>query len=142
MEMAHRLFLTEGKCENIHGHSWQVKLSLWGEVNSQGLLEGIDFGSLKKIFRTYLDETFDHHVLLNSDDPLAGHVHIEDSGAWVKLPGLTTLLGEDPTTENIARTIGIEMIRQCLNTWPHVRRIKVNVWETKVNNSVWESGDV
>jgi 6-pyruvoyltetrahydropterin/6-carboxytetrahydropterin synthase len=122
IEVAHRLFLTPGKCENIHGHSMWVTLFLDGEIDSDGLLESIEFGTLKQEFRGYLDESFDHHLLLNAEDP------------WCKteLPGLSPFFG-DPTTENIAR---------CIFDWANDKEMPVHhvdVWETAVNMASYGS---
>lgn len=105
IEVAHRLYLTEGKCEAIHGHSMWVELRLSGHVNSNGLLSGLEFGHVKKLFREYLDTNYDHRLLLNKADPFAQKLHTYSSGdSGVELPGLRPFEG-DPTTENIAREI-------------------------------------
>lgn len=130
VEMAHRLFLTPGKCEAIHGHSWNVTLQLIGEVDNHGLLASLDFGSIKMLFRKFLDSNFDHRVLLNVNDPWANlRLH---TNCTEELPGLALFEG-DPTTENLAKTIG-EWGRL---TFPSMRGIGIEVWETRVNNATW-----
>jgi 6-pyruvoyl-tetrahydropterin synthase len=110
IEVAHRLLNLPGKCQQIHGHSMIVECSIIGELNEHGILEGIDFGSLKKFFRSYLDSVYDHHLLLNEKDPWARGLmeqpaHENDASlGYRKLPGLVTFPG-DPTTENIAKWI-------------------------------------
>lgn len=125
IEVAHRLSLTPGKCENIHGHSMWVVAELEGTVDDHGMLLGIDFGEAKALFRSYLDNQFDHHLLLNKDDTILTSM----------LPGLMTTPG-DPTTENIAMWIG----EWCLGTFAArgIERIRVEVWETQVNSATWE----
>jgi 6-pyruvoyltetrahydropterin/6-carboxytetrahydropterin synthase len=99
IEVAHRLFDLKGKCEAIHGHSMWVKLTLHGQLDRHGVLEGIEFGALKKDFRNHLDTQYDHKLLLNEDDPWTNAVFKDQ-----KLPGLQVCPG-DPTTENIAAWI-------------------------------------
>lgn len=109
IEVAHRLFELPGKCENIHGHSMKVEMRLYGGINSKGILQtdygALDFGSVKREFRGYLDTVFDHHLLLNQNDPWAREIyfHGEDweNGISHTLPGLQTFEA-DPTTENLA----------------------------------------
>lgn len=127
MEVAHRLVDTPGKCQQIHGHSMWVVAELEGGVNQQGLLLGMDFGSMKYQFRGELDRVYDHHLLLNKNDPWAIH----EPG----LPGLCLCRG-DPTTENIARWIG----EYCLEAFytEGLERIKIEVWETQTNSATWE----
>lgn len=146
IEVAHRLYETPGKCENIHGHSMWVEMSIRGAVNNKGLLAGIEYGELKHLFRAYLDERYDHHLLLNAADPFAHtifRVQTDENEQVVPvidsvqtfLPGLTTLL-RDPTTENIADEIAKDMVDQIWHHWADgngLYDLTVKVNETKVN---------
>lgn len=125
MEVAHRLHETEGKCQQIHGHSMWVVAELEGGVNQRGLLLGMDFSTVKYQFRGELDRVYDHHLLLNKDDPFTQY----------PLPGLCICRG-DPTTENIARWIG----EYCLETFyvEGLDRVRIEVWETQTNSATWE----
>jgi 6-pyruvoyltetrahydropterin/6-carboxytetrahydropterin synthase len=133
IEMAHRLYLTPGKCEQIHGHSWWVTLEMVGIVDDHGLLSGLNFSTIKRLFRRHLDSTYDHQLLLNSNDPWAGKLHIQDTEGWTRLPGLTTFMGDDPTTENLAEAIASWA---CLE---FERPVSISVWETSVNNATWSN---
>jgi 6-pyruvoyltetrahydropterin/6-carboxytetrahydropterin synthase len=135
IEVAHRLSELPGKCENIHGHSMWVVAEICGEVDSHGLLLGLEFGALKKEFRNHLDTRYDHHLLLNENDQWARpltHEPYADRG--FRLPGLEVFDG-DPTTENIARWIGEWCLEDLV---PYADRVHVEVWETQVNSATWE----
>jgi 6-pyruvoyltetrahydropterin/6-carboxytetrahydropterin synthase len=142
MEMAHRLFLTGGKCENIHGHSWWVTVSIHADdeaLTEAGMLLGMDFGDLKSELRRYMDKNFDHHLLLNKEDPFAQLLAPKTQkhqaiGDYLHLPGLKPFEG-DPTTEMIAMDIGEFMQRELTET--DYRRIECEVWETAVNCATW-----
>lgn len=134
VEMAHRLFLTPGKCQRIHGHSFKASLTLAGPVDSAGLVASIDFGSLKTAFRGYLDTQYDHRVLLNKDDPWAGRLHLADTEGWKELPGLR-VFEVDPTTENFARIVG-EWARDTFVSYG-IEQIVINIHETDVNQADW-----
>jgi len=129
MEVAHRLFEMEGKCQQIHGHSMWVVAEFEGHVNRHGVLLGMDFAEIKSQFRTALDTEYDHHLLLNEDDTLSS----------LTLPGLHTVPG-DPTTENIARWIG-EWCQQAFGR-QGLHRVRVEVWETQTNSATWEARHV
>lgn len=119
VEMAHRLSQTPGKCQQIHGHSWNVILKLVGDTDETGKV--IEFGVVKEQFRRYLDIHFDHHLLLYVYDPL-----IRDTGFPERYPGIQTFEA-DPTTENFAAH---------LLQWAHKTfdmKAEVEVWETAVN---------
>jgi 6-pyruvoyltetrahydropterin/6-carboxytetrahydropterin synthase len=134
MEMAHRLSQTPGKCEAIHGHSWWVELEIGGDVDEHGLLGGLEFGEVKKLFRDHLDRTFDHHLLLHCEDDFL-RLFLGDSQheRSTHIPGCN-LLPEDPTTENMAKFIG----RWARQKWGLAFRYRVTVWETTVNAATWE----
>jgi|SRR5687767_2350452 len=108
IEVAHRLFDLKGKCEAIHGHSMWVTMRLHGHINTSGVLEGLDFGGVKKHFREYLDTHYDHKLLLNEKDPWAQPLRGQATESTIEgvdyLPGLVQVPG-DPTTENIARWV-------------------------------------
>jgi 6-pyruvoyltetrahydropterin/6-carboxytetrahydropterin synthase len=145
IEVAHRLFesLPGNKCENIHGHSMWVTLKVQAPMIS-GMIGGIDFGSMKKMFRGHLDEDYDHRLLLNMEDPFAGPIFqvrrkedalqpVEDTEQQF-LPGLQTT-PYDPTTENIAEWIKNAMVIQMEedSMYKHILNVTVEVWETAVN---------
>ena len=140
VEMAHRLIETAGKCEAIHGHSWWIDLTLGGFLSPSGMLNGLDFGEVKKLFRAHLDILFDHHTLLNAQDEWAQPLALE-GGRLITLPGLQVIQG-DPTTENFAGLIG-DWALKAFNGCPTV---EVTVHETSVNSATWRwnqrSGDL
>lgn len=67
--MAHSLYGYEGKCRNIHGHSYELKVCLIGRVKNgtndsdEGML--LDFGVLKQIVQQQIITPFDHALVLN-----------------------------------------------------------------------------
>jgi 6-pyruvoyltetrahydropterin/6-carboxytetrahydropterin synthase len=145
-EAAHRLFLTSGKCENIHGHSWKVALELTGLVDSaNGMVGALDFSDVKGSFRTYLDNEFDHRLLLHREDPFAGPlIHSfehdlvsakPDTGKLDSLPGVSCF-DYDPTTENVARTIGVWASDE-FGMNAALSAVRVTVHETDVNSATW-----
>lgn len=130
IEVAHRLTKTPGKCLQVHGHSMWVEMEMWGDIDDNGLVGGLEFGALKLKFRHMLDTDFDHRCLLNHQDPLV----LKCEQAGIELPGLSKCI-EDPTTENLARWIGqwgVEYLASGLH------RVKCTVHETRVNIASWE----
>ncbi len=72
-EMAHALKGYDGPCKNIHGHSYELLVTISGhpitDDNSPKLGMVMDFGDLKKIVRTTIVDVFDHALVLNSNMP-------------------------------------------------------------------------
>lgn len=133
MEVAHRLSLLPGKCENIHGHSMWVELEMWGPLDGNGILAGLDFGKVKKAFRQYIDTNFDHHCLLNKDDVLVALL------GGLEGPYGVAPCNDDPTTEFLAAWIGQWACKEFVNnsTRIPIKQVKVTVHETSVNCATW-----
>jgi len=68
-EMAHALLDYDGPCKNIHGHSYQLNVTVKGKVktNTSDSDEGmvVDFGVIKKIVKDMVVDVFDHALVLN-----------------------------------------------------------------------------
>ncbi len=67
-EMAHALMGYDGLCKNIHGHSYELLVTVSGhpiaDERSSKLGMVMDFGDLKKIVRETIVERFDHALVL------------------------------------------------------------------------------
>ena len=46
-DAAHKLDWHQGKCKNLHGHTYKLQVTVVGELNKNGIV--IDFGDLKNI---------------------------------------------------------------------------------------------
>ncbi len=70
-EMAHALPGYDGLCKNIHGHSYELLVTVAGhpleKQDHPKLGMVMDFGDLKKIVRKEIVEPFDHALVLRSD---------------------------------------------------------------------------
>ena len=68
--MAHALWNYDGPCRNIHGHSYQLHVTVSGQpsddLNNTKLGMVIDFSDLKKIVNQYVVDYFDHSVVISS----------------------------------------------------------------------------
>jgi len=72
-EMAHALMGYDGPCRNIHGHSYELKVTVAGnpitDESNPKLGMVMDFGDLKKIVRETVIDEFDHALVLNKKMP-------------------------------------------------------------------------
>ena len=70
-EASHALWNYDGKCKNIHGHTYKLFVTVIGtpisDANNhqQGMV--IDFGDLKKIVNTEIVDKFDHTLIVNEN---------------------------------------------------------------------------
>ncbi|GIO22717.1 6-carboxytetrahydropterin synthase QueD [Oceanobacillus sp. J11TS1] len=60
-DAAHHLHCYEGKCKNLHGHTYQVIFGISGFVDEVGLV--IDFSDIKKIWKDKIEVFLDHRYL-------------------------------------------------------------------------------
>ena len=67
-EAAHALEGYHGKCKDIHGHSYHLRVTVIGKVSREATdVEGsmvMDFGELKKIVKAHVIDPFDHMLIL------------------------------------------------------------------------------
>lgn len=104
---AHRLRGYKGKCENLHGHNWKVRIvASKKKLNKQGLL--IDFHDLKPALE---------NVLKGLDHKLINEV------AYFKKV--------NPTSENLAKYIHMNLMKQ--KALKSIFSLKVIVWESEKN---------
>lgn len=99
---AHFLRGYEGKCKNLHGHTWKVELVLEGrELDKAGMV--VDFAVVKKQLKEFLEEL--------------DHAHLND------LPYFKEI---NPTTENLAKYIFDEFPKR----YRPLKVKRVTVWES------------
>ena len=84
-EAGHALYGYDGKCKNVHGHSYHLYVTVIGTPISDttnvkyGMV--IDFGDLKKIVKEEIVDVFDHATVFNKNTPhveLARELQIRD----------------------------------------------------------------
>ncbi|QEH45287.1 6-carboxytetrahydropterin synthase QueD [Aggregatibacter actinomycetemcomitans] len=61
-DMAHLLDGHDGKCQNLHGHTYKLQVEVRGDLYQEGAKQGmvIDFSDLKKIVNHAILEPMDH----------------------------------------------------------------------------------
>lgn len=60
-DSAHHLHCYEGKCKNLHGHTYKVIFGISGFVDKIGIV--IDFGDIKDIWKSEIEVYLDHRYL-------------------------------------------------------------------------------
>ncbi len=104
----HALRNYKGKCENVHGHNYRVRVTIEGEsVDNAGLL--VDFHEVKNVLRASIEKL--------------DHMFLNDVAPFDKI---------NPSAENMAHHFYREMAQGLsggARTNP-VRVAEVTVWET------------
>ncbi|MDC3411957.1 6-carboxytetrahydropterin synthase QueD [Aquibacillus sp. 3ASR75-11] len=60
-DAAHHLHCYEGKCTNLHGHTYRVVFGISGPPNDIGIV--IDFKDMKEIWKEHIEIHLDHRYL-------------------------------------------------------------------------------
>ena len=67
---AFRQWRADSHCNLIHGYALQFELKFGGELDDRNWI--VDFGGLKPL-KAWLEDNFDHKVILDEDDPMMEH---------------------------------------------------------------------
>ncbi len=99
-ETAHILYNYDGKCKNLHGHSYKLFVTVKGlpiddlDNCKNGMV--MDFGDIKSIVKTEIEEVFDHATLVNANSPhLALGKELQEKGHKI------VFCDYQPTCENM-----------------------------------------
>lgn len=106
-EASHQLMHHDGKCANLHGHSWVMTVKVKGfHLHKLGPKQGmlIDYGTISEIVKPVIAEYLDHHHLNETINPEAPTS--ENLAFWCfnllkpKIPGLLSVgIQETDTSE-------------------------------------------
>lgn len=117
-DAGHRVWGHEGKCNNLHGHRYAVEITVEADrLDSLGRV--IDFGVIKSRVGGWIDQFWDHQMLLNSGDPMCD-VMFANGQTFFAFPA------RNPTAENIAR----ELFARAERLLPEMTIKRVVCWET------------
>lgn len=105
-DSAHHLHNYEGKCKNMHGHTYRLQVIMSGRVDHRGI--SIDFGDIKRITKEAVIDRLDHKYLNEV------------------LPPMNT------TAENMVVWMYEEIKKQLQNEglYPAIELEEVRLWET------------
>lgn len=135
-ETAHALWGYDGKCKNIHGHSYQLSVTVAGPIinDNDAVKNGmiIDFSDLKAIVRKEVVDEFDHCLLLNGNTPHAEYAKVENGYSKIML------CDYQPTAENML----IDIVKRIGDNLPEGISLKyAKLQETKSSYVEWFEGD-
>ena len=136
-ETAHVLYNYDGKCKNMHGHSYKLFVTVKGKpINDldhpkNGMV--VDFGDIKKIVKSEIIDLWDHAVLVNGASPHKElGVDLEQKGHKV------IFCNYQPTCENMLYDIA-EKIKAKLSGDVNLAYLKLH--ETENSYGEWFAED-
>ena len=69
-DAGHRVLGHEGKCANLHGHRYVAEIEVAPLAKLDSLGRVVDFSVIKEKLGGWIEEYWDHNLLLHKDDPL------------------------------------------------------------------------
>ncbi|GAB5565285.1 MAG: 6-carboxytetrahydropterin synthase [Winogradskyella sp.] len=136
-EAGHALHGYDGKCKNLHGHSYHLDVTVIGEpiTDTSNVKCGmvIDFGDLKKIVKDEIVDSFDHSMIFNKNTP-----HLELAEELKSLGHHVLLVDYQPTTENMI----IDFASKIKSRLPeHIQLHSLKIRETGTSFAEWYASD-
>lgn len=117
-DAAHHLHCYEGKCKNLHGHTYKVVFGISGYVNEIGL--AIDFGDIKEIWKNEIEIYLDHRYL-NETLP-AMNTTAENMVVWIYEKMAEALTKENRVNEYKGARVEFVRLFETPTSYAEVRR--------------------
>ena len=136
-ETGHALYGYDGKCKNVHGHSYKLSVTVIGQPisdNSEvkyGMV--IDFSDLKKIVKEEIVDLFDHATVFNKKTP-----HVELAKELSDRGHHVILVDYQPTSEMMV----IDFAEKIKSRLPNgIQLFSLKLQETETSFAEWFAND-
>ena len=136
-ETGHALYGYDGKCKNVHGHSYRLDVTVIGVPISEtsnvkyGMV--IDFSDLKKIVKEGIVDVFDHATVFNKNTP-----HVELARELDSRGHNVLLVDYQPTSEMMV----IDFAEKIKNRLPkNIKLFALKLQETATSFAEWYASD-
>lgn len=136
-ETGHALYGYDGKCKNVHGHSYKLSVTVIGKpiTDSTNVKYGmvIDFSDLKKIVKEEIVNVFDHATVFNKNTP-----HVELAKELENRGHNVLLVDYQPTSEMMV----IDFSKKIKKRLPsHITLHSLKLQETESSFAEWFAYD-
>ena len=129
-DSSHMLDGHDGKCQNLHGHTYKLEITVSDGIIRGGPKDGMvmDFTDLKAIVKQHITDPFDHAFIYDGGNGRESQIAALLEG-WnmktLRLPCRTT-----------AENMSIEMYDRLKNAGLNVHSVKL--WETPTSRAEYE----
>ncbi|RDK88421.1 6-pyruvoyl trahydropterin synthase family protein [Marinirhabdus gelatinilytica] len=136
-ETGHALYGYDGKCRNVHGHSYKLFVTVIGtpiaDTNHVKYGMVIDFGDLKKIVKEEIVDVFDHATVFNKNTP-----HVELAKELSNRGHNVLLVNYQPTSEMMV----IDFAEKIKTRLPeNIQLYSLKLQETATSYAEWYASD-
>ena len=136
-ETGHALYGYDGKCKNVHGHSYKLSVTVIGKpiTDNSNVKFGmvIDFSDLKKIVKEEIVDIFDHATVFNQNTP-----HIELANELKNRGHHVILVDYQPTSENMVTDFAKKIQDRLPN---NIQLHSLKLQETESSFAEWYASD-
>ena len=136
-ETGHALYGYDGKCKNVHGHSYKLSVTVIGspieDRNNVKFGMVIDFSDLKKIVKEEIVDHFDHATVFNETTP-----HIELAKELKTRGHHVILVNYQPTSENMVTDFSQKIKTRLPN---NIKLFSLKLQETETSFAEWFASD-
>ena len=136
-ETGHALYGYDGKCKNVHGHSYKLFVTVIGKPISDntnvkfGMV--IDFGDLKSIVKEEIVDLFDHATVFNKNTP-----HLELAKELQNRGHHVILVDYQPTSEMMV----IDFAKKIKDRLPNqINLHSIKLQETDTSCAEWYASE-
>ena len=136
-ETGHALYGYDGKCKNVHGHSYKLSVTVIGTPISDtsnvkyGMV--IDFSDLKKIVKSEIVDIFDHATVFNKNTP-----HVELAKELADRGHNVLLVDYQPTSEMMVIDFAEKINKYLPDT---IQLFSLRLQETDSSFAEWYASD-
>ena len=136
-ETGHALYGYDGKCRNVHGHSYKLSVTVIGQPITDtthvklGMV--IDFTDLKKIVKEEIVDKFDHATVFNKNTP-----HIELAKELTDRGHNVILADYQPTSENMVIAFSKKIAARLPE---NIKLHSLKLQETETSFAEWFASD-
>ncbi|MDO5635711.1 MAG: 6-carboxytetrahydropterin synthase [Myroides sp.] len=136
-ETGHALYGYDGKCRNVHGHSYKLSVTVIGKpiTDKNHVKYGmvIDFTDLKAIVKEEVVNQFDHATVFNKNTP-----HVELAKELEQRGHHVILVEYQPTSENLV----IDFAQRIKSRLPeNIKLLSLRLQETESSYAEWFAAD-
>lgn len=128
--MAHAIHGYSGACKNIHGHSYELHITVGAATQNEDYIPApgflIDFKEIKKLITESVIKKLDHQLLLSEE-------FLQENKSFSPAENLVVFEAE-PSAENLLIHIRT-MLRKQLPE--NIRHIQLKLFETKDSYAEW-----
>jgi len=129
-DAGHRVLNHESKCANFHGHRYKAECTFSNrDLDSIGRV--IDFSCIKEILGSWIDDNWDHTMILHPQDKKFGDILEAEGNKKVYY------MSKNPTAENMSEYLFLKANQLLLSRG--IKCTEIKLWETPTAYAIYKN---